>query len=372
MQIESLLARALALAIAGTGVAHAHSDMAVASDSDGSGNLIVDYDFAAKARATYSTTIGGISTYSIDDPGFVSLEADEPGEAYVLDPGTTVTVEITAVDGKVSMLLNSVLLDTTGETVVLGTEGAAPPNDLHHHADFQLQLRLPAGQYGEGRISFKLTGDNGYGDSEEYTLHVTNGFLNGVEYDSAAEDTASVKCQAAIGKAVRNLAAAKYQLMTKCLDAVQKVTAKEALAVPPASLSAAWAKAGVVCADENGTGDLGKTLLGRIRAAKQKALASVRKACGSNGSGDYTEDNDLLANLGFVECNTEELVSATYGFASQALQSFDVRAAEGGRCVGGTDASAPCPPYACAGGGTCGTSLDLFFPCLVPHAGEDH
>jgi len=372
MQHKYVLAGVLALAVLGSGVARAHSDMAVASDADGGGNLIVDYNFDTKVRATYSTTIGDNSIYSIDDPGFVSLEADEPGEAYVLDPGTTVTVEITAVDGKVSMLLNSVVLDTVGETVVLGTEGALPPNDLHYHADFQLLLRLPAGEYGEGQISFKLTGTGGYGDSEEYTLHVTNGFLNGVEYDSASEDKASVKCQAAIGNAVRKFSAAKYQLLTKCLDAVQKAAAQEALTVPPASLSAVMAKAEVVCADESGTGDLSKTMLGKIRAAKQKALASMSKACGSNGSGDYTEENDLRANLGFVECKTDELISATYGFASHALEEFNVRAAEGGRCVGGTDAGAPCPPYACAGGGTCEASLDLFFPCLVPHEAEDH
>ena len=74
---------------------------------------------------------------------FSSLSLDDPAESlYVLAGGTEVSVEITALEpGKTAMKLRGTVLDAVGESVVLGTQGAVPPNDIgDQHPELQLLL----------------------------------------------------------------------------------------------------------------------------------------------------------------------------------------------------------------------------------------
>lgn len=340
---------AAGLLACGVALAQPHAgDMIVGSTADAGGALAIEYDFSAKVKTAFSAEIAGTSIYTATEPGFDALDMDEPLESFfVLDDGTQVGVEITHIDaGKTAMKINAVTLDSVGDAVVLGTQGAVPPGDLHHHPEFQLLLMLPAGEFGEGSISFKLTTTSlAYTESAEYTITLTNGHLAGVEYDAAAYDSASVACQKTVAKQVGKLTAATYKLLAKCLDKVQSWKAKEAAANPGAA--SAQAAAEVACADATGSGPDAKTMLGRIQTAEQKAVDGIAEKCGATGSGDYSETNDVTAHVNLAQCRTEELISASYGFAQANLASFTARASQGGN------------------------PLDQSFPCLVPQAEEE-
>jgi hypothetical protein len=343
--LKSLTGIAIATMLAsGPLLAQPHAgDMIIGATGDGTGALAIEYDFSGKVKTAFAAEIAGTSIYTATEPGFDALDMDEPLESFfVLDDTTEVTVEITRIDaGKTALQLNAATLDAVGESVVLGTQGAAPPGDLHHHPEFQLLLMLPAGEFGEGSISFKLTTTSvAYTESEEYTVTLTNGHLAGVAYDDTSVDNQSVNCQKTVAKEIRKLNAASYKLLSKCLDKVQSWEAKEAAAHPGATAALATAEA--QCADASGSGPDDKTMLGRIGAAKQKAVDAIVDKCGTAGSGDYLETNDIKAHVNMAQCRTEELISAGYGFAQAQLAHFTLRASQGGG------------------------PLDTAFPCLVP------
>lgn len=375
----------LALSLALGQTAMAHSDMEIGADAacvaaPCTANLVVEYDFSKTVRASFAASLDGDSLYTTEDPGFSPVEEEED-DLYPILNGTVITLTVTAIEGNVSLKFGPTLLDDVNDSLQLGIAGVEDggPNDLHRHPDYQLQLRLPAGEYGEGKISFQLSADNGYGTSPSYTLHVTNGYLTGVTYDSEAEDKRSLACQRVIGSSTRAFLNTRHLALTKCLDAVQVAKARGALSPAPGNLAAAVARAEKECVDAaaSSPGPDSKTMLGRMALARARALGSIKKACGGTGkgSGDYTEDNDILANLGFLSCQSDRVISSTYGLAKEDLANYAVRASQGGRCVGGTDAGAPCglpDTYACAGGGICENSLDLFLPCLIgQYAGEE-
>lgn len=345
---HTLGSAAAALLIATSAAAQHDGDMVIGADASGGGTLAIEFDFASKVKTTFTADVAGTSVYTATEPGFDALDTDEPLESfYTLAPGTTVSVEITRLDaGKTAMKLNGVTLDAVGESTVLGTAGGVPPNDLHHHPELQLLLLLAPGEFGEGQIGFKLTTSTvGYSASQEYTLTLTNGHLAGVAYDSGATDSASVACQKTVAKNVGKFTATQYKLLAKCLDKVQAWKAREAAAHSGAA--AAQTSAEAACADAAGTGDDAKTMLGRILAARQKAVDAIVAACGASGSGDYPETNDVLAHLNLAKCRTEELISASYGFAKANLSALTLRASQGGG------------------------PLDGAFPCLVPAAEEE-
>jgi len=317
------------LATATAALAHGTTVMFISSTADGGGALKLDYDFGAVARLSYNTTILGVSLYSGTVPAFEPVATDAAAESsYVLDTSTQVRVEITGIDeGKVSMKLGAApTLTTVGQSAVIGTMPFG-----HTHPQLQLQLALPEGEFGEGRISFRLTatGPTGYAPSAIYTLKLSNGPLPVPLLDAATEDTASVKCLTKAGKAVGKFASTKQSLLRKCLDKVVAARAKAALTVPPATLAAAQAKAEEACADATGAGADEKTMLGRIAAAQSVAKATIQKACGSAGSNDVTDD-DIMQHLGLAGCRAEEIVAATYGTAKADLEAMPVRPSQGG------------------------------------------
>jgi len=320
----------------GLGAAHAQhgGDMAIASTADGGGALAIEFDFGTVIPVTFLTELGGTSVYTATEPGFDALEADEPDEGlWVLDDTTLVSVEITALDpGKTAMNLNGTLLDAVGESVVLGTQGAAPPNDLHHHPELRLLLLMPPGEYGAGTISFKLTTTSGsYTESESYTLTLSNGHLAPIAYDTGAYDKDSVGCQKTVGKEIKGFLAGKYQAMAKCLDVFQSVEALEAAGLDAAS---AEAKAATAC---------GQKLLDAVAKVRAKATTKIAAKCGPAGSNDMSAES-IASHVSFVGCRVEETISASYPGAQGLLAEIEVG----------------------------GTPVDDSFPCLTPAAGHAH
>lgn len=309
-------------------------DMALASTADGGGALTIEFDFGTVVPVSFLTEVSGTSVYTATDPGFDSLAADEPLESlFVLDTGVELRVEITALDaGKTAMNLNGTLLDTIGESVVLGTTGALPPNDPHHHPELQLLLMMAPGEFGEGTISFKLTTTSPlYTESASYTLKLSNGHLAPIAYDASSFDKDSVGCQKAVGKAIKGFLAGKYQAMAKCLDVFQTVEALEAAGLDATS---AEAKADAAC---------GQKLLDAVAKVRDKATASIAGKCGPLGSNDMNAES-IAAHVSFVGCRVEETISASYPGAQGLLAEITVG----------------------------GNPVDQSFPCLTPAAGHAH
>jgi hypothetical protein len=307
---------------------HFHAgDMHVASTADGSGTLAVAFDFDSAVPVSFDAEpVPGITIYTTTEPGFDALEEDEPGEGlFVLDAGTQVSVEITRIDpGRTAMLLNSVLLDHVGESVVLGTQGAAPPNDIHHHGTMQLILTLPPGTYGTGKLSFKLTTTSGaYSESQSYTVTLSNAHLAPIEYDGAALDRAGVKCQQTIGKEDRKLVGKIFGELAKCLDKANLVEAIEATGADAGSAESAAQR---VC---------GASLPSRIAGFVARSQASAEKAC-SLPSPAYVQPVDLASHFDFVRCQAGTMAGAAYGGARALLAEFGGEAvADGVPCLGG-------------------------------------
>jgi hypothetical protein len=335
--MRGLLGALAIVSAAAPAVVHAQhaGDMIIGSTADGGGALSVEYDFTGVVPVGFdSEPVPGTSLYVATDPGFDALEADEVAESfYVLDGGTPVSVQITALEpGKTAMFLNGTLLDAVGESVVLGTQGGTPPNDLHHHPQLQLILALPAGEFGEGSISFKLTTTSGsYAESASYTMTLSNGHLAPIEYDTADYDGDSVNCQKTIGKEARKLMSKKYQVLSKCLDKIQVLEAREHAGLDTTS---AAANALAACGDD---------LVGAIGEAETKANAKAGGKCGASGSQDYGVET-IAAHLNFIGCRAEEMVSASYRGAQGLLAEFTAL----------------------------GQPLDSFFPCLVPAGPHAH
>lgn len=205
----------------------------------------------------------------------------------------------------------------------------------------QLILALPAGTFGEARISFKLTDASAsptYSDSEVYTLTLTNGHLGAVDFSTSSLDRPAIRCQQAVGREARKFLNKKLTFLSQCLDAVMLYNARAAAGLPS---SAALQAAEKRCADASGSGPESRTLLGKIESARAKALDAIKATCGVAGSGDFTQDEDIQAHISMVGCRAEELVSASYNTAKHDLEPFTARSSQGGQ------------------------PLDTYFPCLV-------
>lgn len=304
----------------------------VGSTADGGGALATLFHFDGRdARLSYSTTIGPYSIYTGQLPAFESLDADDPPEIYVLDAGTPVSIEITDIQGPVHVVVNSTTLDDVGDSALIGTEPIG-----HTHPDWRLVLEAPAGTFGEGSISFRLTTTSAsYTSSPIYTVKLTNGPLPPPDYDSAEYDQDDVKCRKTVSKAAQKFLAKKLTLARKCLDKIQVLEAHEALAVPPplARMNRIEEAAEAACVGKPGQ-DPAKTMLGKIDAARAEAAAAVTSKCASLSS------EDIDQNLGFVACQADRLLAASYPDAKSTMHEFTAPLLLGG------------------------LPLDRYFPCL--------
>ena len=327
--ITALAAACLLVAAPTIVRAHGDAEILVASDVSGGGALSVDYEFESVSKVDFSSTVGPLSIYTGIFPPFTSLDADNP-PFYALVDSTQVTLQITAIDdGKTAMKIDTTLLSAVGDSAVIGT---TPFDDIH--PTYQLQLTLPEGEFGEGRISFKLTatGPTTYAESPVYTIKISNGPLAPPDYDPASEDKPAVKCYSKTSKAISKFVATEQKILSKCLNKVQTYKARAALTTPPSNLASAQAAAEEACADASGTGPDEKTMLGQIDAAKAKALSTMQDACGTAGSGTLSDD-DIKQQIGLASCRAEELTASTYGLAHPDLEQFTVRASQGGDTV---------------------------------------
>lgn len=296
-----LAAAVTLLTAAGAGAAlgqHSHN-IEVGSTADGAGALVMEWDFDAQPIARVVDS-GFPGLFSGDIPGFGDA-ADAAPDIYQLDVGTEVEIEVTAIDPGVSVKFGATVLDSVGDTAVLGT--TTP--ELHNHPEWQL-VTADANTFGEGHVSFRVREGStsvGYADSEIRTIRVSNGYLPVLETATAEQ----LKCQKGVAKAGAKLAAKVQGLLAKCLD---KVQAAEFLG----KSDDAAAKA---CDVDHMRP---KSLASNVEAEVDKARAAAAKTCGafSGTSTPYT-DSMVRAHLGMISCRAQEQAGAQYNGAAHAI-----------------------------------------------------
>ena len=123
--------------------------------------MVLAYDF------TRSTVVEPPAFASID-PSFAPVLFDDPGvPIYALLDGTTVRVEIVALDAGTSLTVNGSKLAHPGDRKKIGDMP-----DLHNHVTWGLDV--PAGVVGDFHMSFMIVASGTYADSPVYTITITN------------------------------------------------------------------------------------------------------------------------------------------------------------------------------------------------------
>ena len=334
----TLLSSLLFFGSAGSASAHGgnHDVIEIGSEANGGGALKTTFDFNVAVRTSLSAALPGVTLYTASQPSFDVLPADDPLDPiYVLNNGVTVRFEVLAVDaGRTAIKIGSTVLDEPGESEVIGTQPFS-----HLHPEIQLVLQMPPGEFGEGRITFRLTTTSpAYSDSEPYTLVLTNGHLKAPGYADVpgVYDADGVSCTTTAAKESAKFGAKKHQILSACLANIQVRAAREA-----AGLDATAADAAVENACAKTSGPDSGTMLGKIEAARAKAIAKIAKKCGAAASNDYSDD-EIGALVGLVGCRAEEEIAAAYHGARSELEELTARASQGGQPL---DESFPCMPF---------------------------
>lgn len=131
------------------------------------GQLAAAYDFGLRVMVTPGPSFGGVTIWSGTAPGFDLLVSAENG-LVPLTAGTTVAMELTALEADVSVKIGDAILDAPGSSAGLG---AAPMVHLHP----EWRLVLPDGAIATRAVSFRLTSASpGVSPSAVYTALVTN------------------------------------------------------------------------------------------------------------------------------------------------------------------------------------------------------
>jgi hypothetical protein len=138
-----------------------HEHMLIGSTLPGGGTVVLQYDF------TRPTVVEAPSFTSIDPSFAPVLQEDASVPIYPLADGTSVRMEIVALDAGTSVTVNDATLDRAGDGKKIGD---APV--LHNHVTWALDV--PTGVTGDFHLSFKLTASGPYGDSSVYTITITN------------------------------------------------------------------------------------------------------------------------------------------------------------------------------------------------------
>lgn len=147
---------------------HEHADIVVGKT--GAGQLNVEYDFD---EAIGLPPVNGLLVgCAVDDPGFMSLDEDEPAEDFfMLPPGANVVFELVSIDPGLVVLSPGFIdiLDMPGEQFTIGM----PPFDVH--PTFLIDGNHPAfDENGTYSLTFRLLDSNGNClTSEDFTATFT-------------------------------------------------------------------------------------------------------------------------------------------------------------------------------------------------------
>ena len=155
---------------------HEHTEIEYGSTEAGSGAMNYHFEGGDHQHAAFDTClggsgddcIGGIALYSSDSPGYDPVEEDEPEDSlYVLDDGTTVGIEIIAIDEGFSLKHGEETADAPGEVLTLGTI----PILEHDHVEYI--IAVPGGtETFSKNVTLRLIDESGtYADSEPLTLN---------------------------------------------------------------------------------------------------------------------------------------------------------------------------------------------------------
>jgi hypothetical protein len=135
----------------------------------GAGQLVVEFDFSETLPLDFVS--GLLNGCALDEPGFASLDIDEPDEDFfTLGLTSSIVLEVVSVSPgfKAHTPGFADILDAPGEQWIIG----APAFDTHlvFHIDSSDPGYDPSATYS---MSFKLldTGATGYSESEVYTLN---------------------------------------------------------------------------------------------------------------------------------------------------------------------------------------------------------
>jgi hypothetical protein len=154
---------------AGFGAGNDHGDILIASSAPGGGTLVADYDFDQAVEVAPAGGFEDILLFTATDPGWMMLEEDEPGEGvFVLNSGTAVSLEVTAITPGVSLLFDKVRVSQMGEALLLGETP-----ELHGHGVFQVAVPDGDDLEQDFLLGFRLTTDSPeYASSPGYTLRL--------------------------------------------------------------------------------------------------------------------------------------------------------------------------------------------------------
>jgi hypothetical protein len=376
-------------------------DMVLGSTAPGGGALAIGFDFFTVVRVSLADVVGSTSLYTAVDPGFDVAEDTSAG-VHPLRRGTEIRVEIIGLDEeRVAVVLNGTTLARAGDVAVLGTTRAGPQVSPHRHPELQLRLPQPPGEFGEGSLSFRLTTPSpAYAPSKPYTLRISNGHLSAPAHRNGY-DARTLRCQKALvrhlwrfaRRAARDPQATEAAILARCgpegsgsYDAHQvrahlgmvaahrehlaalvaqapspgcrKAMARglrlfdvhgaqlaacvlriKALdAMEEGGLPAPSAAVEAACADREGHGPAGATLIGRLARARAVARAAIRRRCDATISG-----RKFPSTAG---CAADDVVSATLEGAKSDLGRYQARPSQGGHSL---DAY-----FRCLAGGTAG------------------
>ena len=141
------------------------------STADGGGALTVYWDFnkIVQTYQSFCASDGSACLYTTIDPGFMAPDPPAPASGlYRITDGTKVNIVVVSADPGLTLEVNGQKLYQPGDTAQLGIQ---PP--IHNHPSWQIVV--PANQYGNFNLSYKLTTDSAaYTNSEVYTQVVTN------------------------------------------------------------------------------------------------------------------------------------------------------------------------------------------------------
>jgi hypothetical protein len=154
--------------LAAAGRVEAHGDNLLAFSTEEGGGTLVTSGYHLdhqKVDTTCALELDGACVFfTADVPGFDAPQSDVPEGRFALE-GTTLSVEVVAIDPAVALKVGDTTLTAPGQSAVIGQTP-----DAHAHVEWQL---TPEGAAGDFPVEFRLTA-TGYAPSEVLVATVTN------------------------------------------------------------------------------------------------------------------------------------------------------------------------------------------------------